>query len=320
MPHPLYGQDLLSIQDLSPSHVADLLQAAIELKARLKRGEPHQLLAGKSLAMLFFKHSTRTRTSFEVGMYQLGGQAVFLSANDIQLSRGETLGDTARVLSRYFHAIMARVYAHSQLLELADGADIPVINGLSDLTHPVQALADAMTIKERFGGTAGVRLAYFGDGNNMANALLHIAPRVGLHIAVATPPQYAPDPTVVAEARAVAEQAETEVVLTNDPYEAARNADVLYTDVWVSMGQADSQERVAALRPYAVTEELMETADKRAVFLHCLPMHRGEEVSATVADGARSFVFDQAENRLHIHKAILALLCSPEAEQLLGRS
>lgn len=317
MPHSLFGRDLLTLDAYTPSQIADIISAAATLKAQLRRGEPHHLLAGKSLAMIFLKHSTRTRSSFEVGMYQLGGQAIFLSANEVQISRGETLADTARVLSRYTHAIMARVFAHSQIEELAEGASVPVINGLSDLSHPVQALADALTIKEKFGGTAGVRLAYFGDGNNMTNALLDIAPRIGMHISVATPPGYEPDPQVLASARAAAEQAETEVRITHDPYEAAADADVLYSDVWVSMGQTDTEERLAAMRPYAITQKLLDSAPSRAIFLHCLPMHRGEEVDASVADGPRSFVFDQAENRLHIHKAILALLCSPEAERLV---
>lgn len=316
MAHSLFGQDLLTLDGFSSRQVADLVAAAATLKAMLRRNEPHALLAGKSLAMLFLKHSTRTRASFEVGMYQLGGQAVFLSANDIQLSRGETLGDTAQVLGRYFDVLMARVFAHSQLIELAAGARVPVINGLSDLSHPVQAIADALTIKEHLGGTAGVRLAYFGDGNNMSHALLDLAPRIGMHIAIATPPGYAPAPAVVASARASAEQAETEVLITNDPAEAAAHADVLYTDVWVSMGQSDSATRVAAMRPYAVTERLMSAARPDALFLHCLPMHRGEEVDAAVADGPRSAVFDQAENRLHAHKAILALLCAPDGERL----
>ena len=317
MPHSLYGRDLLSLNDLSSDEIGDLIAAAIELKAQHKRGEQHQLLAGKSLAMLFFKHSTRTRTAFEVGMYQLGGQAIFLSTNDMQLTRGETISDTAQVLSRYCHAIMARVYRHTDLVELARAASVPVINGLSDLEHPVQALADALTIKEQFGGTAGMRLAYLGDGNNMAHALLHLAPRIGMHIAVATPTAYAPDETVVAQARQAAEQTETEVIITDDPSEAVHNADVLYTDVWVSMGHTDSAERIAALRAYAVTEHLLAAARPHAIFMHCLPMHRGEEVAASVADGQRSVVFDQAENRLHTQKAVLALLCSSQAAELV---
>ena len=316
MPHTLYGRNLLTLDGLSPNEVADLMTVAATLKAMLRRGEPHPFLVGQSLAMLFLKHSTRTRAAFEVGMYQLGGQALFLSADDVQLSRGETLSDTARVLSRYVHAIMARVFAHSQIEELAAGAGVPVINGLSDLTHPVQALADALTIKEVLGGTAGVRLAYFGDGNNMTNALLDLAPRIGMHIAVATPPGYTADPAVVQRAQAAAELAETEVLVTSDPYEAAAGADILYTDVWVSMGQRDSGERMTAMRPYAINESLMAAARPGAFFLHCLPMHRGEEVSATVADGPQSRVFDQAENRLHMHKAILTLLCAQNGNEL----
>lgn len=250
-------------------------------------------------------------------MYQLGGQALFLSPNDIQLARGETIGDTARVLSRYCDAIVARVYAHSDLTNLAENASIPVINGLSDYEHPVQALADLQTIREHFGGLRGVRLAYLGDGNNMTHALMLAAPLAGVHMAVGTPPAFTPDPHVIAQARKLAEQAETDMLLTSDPYEAVAHADIVYTDVWVSMGQEDSTERLQALQPYRVTEKLMGAAQAGALFMHCLPMHRGEEVDAAVADGPHSIVFDQAENRLHMHKAILALLCSAEGETLL---
>lgn len=317
MTHALYGRDLLKMNDLSQSEVADLVTAGLTLKGRLRRGVPHQLLHGKNLAMLFLKPSTRTRSAFEIGMQQLGGHAMFLSANDMQLTRGETYADTGRVLERYVDAIMARVFAHETLTEMADSAGVPVINGLCDMHHPTQTLADLITVKEVFGGTRGVRMAYVGDGNNMVHSLLHAAPLAGMHIAVATPSHYAPDAQIVAEAKAIGEQTESEVLLTTDPYEAVANADVIYTDVWVSMGQADAPERVKALQGYQVNEKLLSAARPSAKFMHCLPMHRGEEVTAGVADGPQSVVFDQAENRLHAHKAVLALLCSREAETLL---
>lgn len=315
--HSLYGRDLLKMNDLTSSEVADLVSVGLTLKGRLRRGVPHALLAGKMLAMMFFKPSTRTRGAFEIGMTQLGGHAMFLSTDDMQLSRGESIADTARVLERYVDVIMARVFAHSVLTEMADASRVPVINGLCDMHHPTQTLADLITIKEYFGGTRDVRFAYVGDGNNMVHSLLHAAPLSGMHIAVATPPHYAPDAGVVAEARAIAQQNETDVLITSDPYEAVANADIIYTDVWVSMGQTDVPERVHALEPYQVTSKLMSAARPAARFMHCLPMHRGEEVTASVADGPQSIVFDQAENRLHAHKSVLTLLCSPEAESLL---
>lgn len=317
MAHSLFGRDLLKMNDLNQQEVADLLSVGLTLKGRLRRGVPHEFLAGQVLAMMFFKPSTRTRSAFEVGMTQLGGHAMYLNSNDMQLTRGETIADTARVLERYVNVIMARVYHHTTLTEMADATRLPVINGLCDMHHPTQTLADLLTIKEQFGGTRGVRMAYVGDGNNMLHSLLHAAPLAGIHIAAATPAQYAPDAQIVAEARALAEQSESEVLITTDPFEAVANADVIYTDVWVSMGQSDAAERVAALQGFQVNERLMGAARPSTKFMHCLPMHRGEEVTATVADGAQSIVFDQAENRLHAHKAVLTLLCGPEAESLL---
>jgi ornithine carbamoyltransferase len=317
MTHSLYGRDVLKMNDVNQAEVADLITAGLTLKGRLRRGVPHQLLHGKNLAMMFFKPSTRTRSAFEIGMQQLGGHAMFLSANDMQLTRGETYADTARVLERYVDVIMARVFDHGTLVEMADAARVPVINGLCDMHHPTQTLADLITVKEVFGGTRGVRIAYVGDGNNMVHSLLHAAPLAGMHIAVATPAHYAPDAHIVAEARAIAQQSESDVLLTTDPYEAVAQADVVYTDVWVSMGQSDAAERVAALQGYQVNEKLMSAARPTTKFMHCLPMHRGEEVTAAVADGPSSVVFDQAENRLHAHKAILALLCSIEGQSLL---
>jgi ornithine carbamoyltransferase len=317
MAHSLYGRDLLKMNDLTQSEVADLLTAGLTLKGRLRRGVPHPLLAGQVLAMMFFKPSTRTRSAFEVGMVQLGGHAMFLNANDMQLTRGESIADTARVLERYVHLIMARVFSHTTLTDMANATHTPVINGLCDMHHPTQTLADLMTIKEQFGGTRGVRVAYVGDGNNMLHSLLHAAPLAGIHIAAATPAQYAPDAQIVAEARALATQSETDVLITTDPYEAVAQADVVYTDVWVSMGQSDAAERVAALQGYQVNDYLMSAARPTTKFMHCLPMHRGEEVTAAVADGAQSIVFDQAENRLHAHKAVLSMVGSREAADLL---
>lgn len=317
MAHSLYGRDLLKMNDVTQQELADLLTIGLTLKGRLRRGVPHALLTGKTLAMMFFKPSTRTRGAFEVGMTQLGGHAMFLSSNDMQLSRGETIADTARVLERYVDVIMARVFAHSVLTEMADASRVPIINGLCDMHHPTQTIADLITVKEYFGGTRGVKMAYVGDGNNMVHSLLHAAPLAGMNIAVATPSHYAPDRLIVAEARALAEQNETELVITDDPYEAVANADVIYTDVWVSMGQTDVPERIHALEPYQVTDKLMSAARPNAKFMHCLPMHRGEEVTESVADGPQSIVFDQAENRLHAHKAVLAMLCSPEVEGML---
>ena len=311
MTHSLYGRDVLKMNDVNQAEVADLITAGLTLKGRLRRGVPHQLLHGKNLAMMFFKPSTRTRSAFEIGMQQLGGHAMFLSANDMQLTRGETYADTARVLERYVDVIMARVFDHGTLVEMADAARVPVINGLCDMHHPTQTLADLITVKELFGGTRGVRIAYVGDGNNMVHSLLHAAPLAGMHIAVATPAHYAPDPRVVAEARTIAEQSESEVLLTTDPYEAVAQADVVYTDVWVSMGkEEETKERIRVMSPYVVTGKLFAAAKKDALFMHCLPAHAGEEVMQDVLDNPRSIIFDQAENRLHMQKAILATLAA----------
>lgn len=303
----LRHKDLISIHELSAEEVEALFQLAENLKARPERYR--SALAGKTLAMIFEKASTRTRVSFEVGMYQLGGLATFLSSRDIQIGRGETIHDTAKVLSRYVDGIMARTFAHETVLELARHATVPVINGLTDLLHPCQALADYLTVRERFGNTRGLTLAYVGDGNNMCHSLMFGGPKVGMHVRVATPPQYRPQAEIVAAAQADAAAAGTSIELFEHPAEAVAGAHVVYTDVWASMGQeSEAEQRRRDFAGFQVTPELMELADKDAVFMHCLPCHRGEEVHEAVADGRWSVIFDEAENRLHVQKAVLLLL------------
>jgi ornithine carbamoyltransferase len=292
----------LSIAD----YTRDELYEILDLAARMKRGDyDGKPLAGKTLAMIFTKSSTRTRVSFEVGAYQLGGQPVFLSARDIQLGRGEPIRDTARVLSRYVHGIMIRTFQQSDLDELAEFGSVPVINGLTDLLHPCQIMADMMTIRENLGGDlSGVKVAWVGDGNNMANSWLNAAYRMGFELRLAFPAGYAPDAAILERARAA-----TNVVVTHDPREAVAGADVVNTDVWASMGQEEEQEKRARdFTGYCVDERMMETASGRAIFLHCLPAHRGEEVTEGVLEGPRSRVWDEAENRLHAQKAIMARL------------
>jgi len=303
------GRDLLSVNDLTVDEVYRIFDLAKQLKARQKKGEQHHLLEGKTLGMIFQKASTRTRVSFEVGMYQLGGIALFLSANDLQIGRGEPVKDTARVLSRYVDGIMIRTFSHAEVEELARYADVPVINGLTDYLHPCQALTDIFTVVERQGMVKGRKLAYVGDGNNMVNALLHTCAKVGMDIAVATPPGYGPHPQVVLEAQAAAAAAGSKVALVTDPKDAAVGADVLYTDVWASMGQeAERAVRQRAFAGYQINEGLLKLAKPDAIVLHCLPAHRGEEITDAVIEGPQSAVFDEAENRLHVQKAIMALL------------
>ena len=300
-------KDLISIHDLSAEEVEALFQLAANVKARPERYRT--ALAGQTLAMIFEKSSTRTRVSFEVGMYQLGGLATFLSSRDIQIGRGETIADTAKVLSRYVSGIMARTFAHATVTDLARYATVPVINGLTDLLHPCQALTDYFTARERFGSTKGMTLAYVGDGNNMAHSLMFGGPKTGMNVRVASPQGYQPKPEIVELARQDAAAARTTVEVVTRPEDAVRGAHVVYTDVFASMGQeSEAQVRLKAFAGYQVTPELMETADKDAVFMHCLPCHRGEEVAAAVADGAASVIFDEAENRLHVQKAIMLML------------
>jgi ornithine carbamoyltransferase len=301
----LRGRDLLTDTDLTRDEIAELLETAARLKSLRRKGEPHAYLPGKTLGLLFQHPSTRTRVSFEAGMAQLGGQALFLGANDLQMKRGETIGDTARVLSRYVDALVARVASHTVLDELAEGASIPVFNGLSDRCHPLQALSDLLTLKERFGALSGVKLAYLGDGNNVATSLLLAGAAMGVSVTVAAPAGYQPTADVVTQATWLASASGATIAVTDDPLLAVAGADAVYTDVHVSMGQADGAARAVALAPYKVTEAIMAAAQPAAVFMHCLPMHRGEEVAAAVADGPQSVIFDQAENRLHVHKALL---------------
>ncbi len=300
-------KDLISVHDLTAEEVEALFQLAANVKARPDRYR--NALAGQTLAMIFEKSSTRTRVSFEVGMYQLGGLATFLSSRDIQIGRGEPVSDTAEVLSRYVNGIMARTFAHSTVTDLAKHASVPVINGLTDLLHPCQALADFFTMREKFGHTRGLTVAYVGDGNNMAHSLMYAAPKAEANIRIATPDGYRPDPAVVAEAEEDARAAGTTIEIVSDPAAAVRGAHVVYTDVWASMGQEEeAQQRLAAFAGFQVTSELMELAETDAVFMHCLPAHRGEEVAAAVADGRWSVIFDEAENRLHVQKAVMLML------------
>jgi len=298
---------LISIHDLAAAEVAGLFRLAGEVKAQPRRHAA--ALAGKCLGMIFEKSSTRTRVSFEAGMAQLGGHALFLSSRDIQLGRGEPIGDTAKVLSRYIDGIMARTFAHQTVVDLARYGSVPVINGLTDDLHPCQALSDYFTLGEVFGELRGRKIAYVGDGNNMAHSLMFGAAKVGMDIAVASPAAYTVKPHYVELARRDAAAAGTSITLTTDPREAVAGAVAVYTDVWASMGQeAEAQQRLQAFHGFQVDAALMAAARPEAVFLHCLPAHRGEEVAAEVADGPQSRIFDEAENRLHVQKAILLWL------------
>jgi ornithine carbamoyltransferase len=305
----------LSLKDWSRDEIELLFEQAAAIKA--SPDSYAGALAGQSLAMIFQKPSTRTRVSFEVGMGELGGRALFLGSDDIQLHRGETIADTARVLSRYVQGIMARVFAHQDILDLARHASVPVINGLSDLLHPCQALADYFTLRERRGGLAGLKLAYVGDGNNVAHELMFGAVKLGLRFSIGCPESYQPNPLVFKSAVREAQKLGSPVPeLTADPYEAVAGADAVYTDVWTSMGQeAEAQARVAAFQGFQVTPELMAAAGPDVMFMHCLPAHRGEEVAADVIDGPQSVVFDEAENRLHVQKAILVTLMSQSQDE-----
>ena len=304
-PSPLSGRDCLTLAEFSPDEVALILDEAVKIKAMQKSRIPYRPLRGRTLAMVFQKPSNRTRVSFEVGMYQLGGHALSLSPQEIQMGKRETPSDTGRVLARYIDAIMVRTFDHGELEELAGAADVPVVNGLSDAHHPCQALADLLTVREEFGVLEGVKIAYVGDGNNVAHSLAIACALTGAELAIAHPEGHGPDPKVIE----TADKLGAAPVLTGDPGEAASGARVVYTDVWASMGQeAEAEDRKKEFRPFQVNEELMGLAAEEAIFLHCLPAHRGEEVTAGVIDGPQSRVFDQAENRLHAQKALLYLL------------
>ncbi|MBP2641675.1 MAG: argF [Firmicutes bacterium] len=305
----LQGRDLLSIHDLSTQELNDIMALSKKLKQQLKQGQEHHLLKGKTLGMIFEKSSTRTRVSFEVGMWQLGGQALFLSSRDLQIGRGEPVKDTARVLSRFLDGIMIRTYSHAEVEELAEYASIPVVNGLTDLMHPCQALTDIFTAMEHKGDLKGRKMAFIGDGNNMVHSLMHACAKVGMDIAVASPMGYLPDPLMVAEAQADAQMTGSKITIVQDPFAAAKDADVLYTDVWSSMGQeAEQIIRQKAFAGFQINSAIMDVARPDAIVLHCLPAHRGEEITEEVFEGPQSAVFDQAENRLHVQKAIIALL------------
>lgn len=302
----MHGRDFLDFSGITSDELHYLLSLAETIKRKQKQGEIYQPLLGKTLGMIFTKASTRTRVSFEVGMFQLGGHALFLSGNDIQIGRGEPIADTAKVLSRYVDGIMIRTFAHEDVEQLALHADVPVINGLTDLHHPCQVLADILTIKEQKGELQGLTVAYVGDGNNMAHSWIQAAPKLGLNMRVATPKGYECATDVVKQAKQWAAEYGTELLLTNDPVEAVQGADVIYTDVWASMGQeAEQAERVELFAGYQVNEQLCAHAKPDYIFMHCLPAHRGEEVTADIIDGLHSVVFDEAENRLHVQKAVL---------------
>lgn len=299
-------KDLLSIYNLDPEDFRVIFEKAAELKKMMKAGESYQPLKGKTLGMIFDKSSTRTRISFEVGMFQLGGIALFLSSRDTQIGRGESVQDTARIMSRYLNGIMIRTYAQESVEELALHATIPVINGLTDLLHPCQILSDLFTILEKKGTYEGLKIAYIGDGNNVANSWINAAARLPIHLALACPEGYEPNAFIFERAVKVAQGG---VVLHRDPADAAAQADVVYTDVWASMGQeAEQAKRAEVFKPYQVDRRLLACARRDAMVMHCLPAHRGEEITAEVLDGPQSVVMDQAENRLHVQKAIMEIL------------
>jgi len=297
-------RDFLTLWDLSSQEINLLLKRAIELKSGK---DLHKCpLIGRSIALLFEKASTRTRVSLEVGIYQLGAKAIYMNPKEIQLGRGETIRDTAKVLSRYLDAIVIRTFSHDMLIEFASNSSIPIINGLSDLHHPCQALADLMTILEKKGKLRDIRLAYIGDGNNVANSLIEAASRMGINLTIACPKEYEPDPDVLKRARA---SAKSEIVILRDPKKAVNGADVVYTDVWVSMGQEkETKTKKVKLKGYQINNKILSYAKKDAIVLHCLPAHRGEEITDDVLDGPQSVVIDQAENRLHTQKALLEFL------------
>ncbi len=304
-------KDLISIVDIK-DELEEIIDLGLEMKRRQRMVEVYEPLKDKSMAMIFEKPSTRTRVSFEVAMTQLGGHALYLSPRDMQLGRGETIADTARVLSRYVDAIVYRAYKHENVVDLAENASVPVINALDDLEHPCQIVADLMTIKEKKGGFRGLKLAYVGDGNNVAHSLMLGAAIVGMNFYIACPEGYEPKKDIVGEARKIANETGAKIVITHDPVEAVKDADVIYTDVWVSMGdEAEKEIRLKVFKPYQVNEELVRHAKSNYIFMHCLPAHRGYEVTDDVIDSRNSVVFDEAENRLHAQKAILVRLIKP---------
>lgn len=306
VPFPaLRGKDIIDDTDLTPEEILHIVETATVLKRLRQEHVPHAWLAGKTLGLIFQHPSTRTRTAFQAGMEQLGGQAIFLGIEDLQLRRGETIADTAAIFSRYVDGIAVRVEDLADLKELALGATVPVFNGLTSTNHPIEALSDVYTLHERFGRLKGLKFAYLGDGNNMAASLMRMCAAVGVDFAYAGPARYGLDADAIETARALADAAGSRVMLTDDPYAAVAGADAVYTDVHESMGEQVNPGKLMALAPYRVTERVMSVAKPEAVFMHCLPLHRGQEVESEVADGPQSIIFDQAENRLHVHKAVL---------------
>ena len=307
----LGGKDFLTMKETTSKEITALLELAQTIKAKLQAGEEYKPLTGKTLGMIFEKSSTRTRVSFEVGMLQLGGNALFLSSNDLQIGRGEPISDTAKVLSEYIDGIMIRTFEHEKITELADHATIPVINGLTDLAHPSQVMADFLTILELKGKLKGLKMSYIGDGNNVANSLMVGCAKMGMNFSIGCPEGYKPDEKIVAYAKEVAAENNCEVVVTTSAVEAIKDADIVYSDVWTSMGQEiENSIRLEAFKSYQINGELVKHAKKDYLFMHCLPAHREEEVTAEVIDGPNSVVFHQAGNRLHAQKAVLVDLLS----------
>ena len=299
-------KDLLSVYELDSSDFKKIFTKADRLKKALKMGRPHASLKGKTLGMIFDKSSTRTRISFEVGMYQLGGIALFLNSRDTQIGRGEIIADSARMMSRYLNGIMIRTYEQTSVEDFARYASIPVINGLTDLLHPCQILSDLFTITEKKASYEGLKITYIGDGNNIANTWIEAAARLPFELALACPEDYDPDTHIMARGVKASKEG---ITLYRDPFEAAKDADVLYTDVWASMGQeSEQEERKKIFKHYQINKKVLKEAKKDAIVMHCLPAHRGEEITADVIDGGHSVVIDQAENRLHVQKAILEIL------------
>ena len=305
----LTGRDFLTVYDYAPDEVGALLDLAVELKAAQKAGVAHAVLAGKAVGMIFTKTSTRTRISFEVGIAQLGAQPLYLNANDIQLRIGETMKDTGNVLSRYLDGIMIRTYAQADVVDLAASATVPIINGLTDDHHPCQAMADALTVREHCGGLEGRKLVYSGDGNNVAHSLAEVGAKTGMHVVICTPDDFRPAADIIARARADASETGATIELTSDLHAAVKGADVIYTDTFTSMGQESEHDvRLAALRDYQVNDELLALAGSQVHVMHCLPAHWGEEITEAALYSPQSVVFDQAENRLHAQKAVMAAL------------
>ncbi len=304
----LKGRDFIDLADFQRQELRTILDTAYDLKRKQKRGESHELLKGKSLAMIFMKSSTRTRVSFEVGMAQLGGHALYLEQSGMQLARGETIADTAKVLCRYCDVIMARVFAHSDLIDLAKYSSVPVINGLSDTSHPCQIMADMMTIEEHKGKLKGLKIAYVGDSNNVSNSIMDGCTIMGMDVTIGSPKGYTPTAEVLKRTTELSQRYGTTLEVKNSPLKAVEGADVIYTDTFFSMGQERTKEKEAALMPFQVNKTLVDAAKRDVIVMHCLPAHRDEEIASETMDGPHSVVYDQAENRLHAQKAILALI------------